>query len=34
VKGEQFPKMDLGGTIDAYIQTIFFKKKLSTVAVT
>lgn len=34
VKGERFPKMDLGGTIDAYIQTTYFKKKLKTEAVT
>lgn len=26
--------MDMGGTIDAYIQTIYFKKKISTEAVT
>ena len=34
IKGEKFPKMDLAGTIDAYIQTVFFKKKLATQAVT
>jgi hypothetical protein len=34
LKGEKFPKMDQFGTIDAYIQTVFFKKKLRTKAVT
>jgi hypothetical protein len=34
VKGENFPKMDIGGTIDAFIETIFFKKKLKTKPVT
>ena len=33
IKGEKFPKMDTFGTIDAYISTIFFKKKLKTIAV-
>lgn len=34
VKAEKLPKMDQFGTIDAYIQTIFFKKKLKTKPVT
>ncbi len=34
VKAEKLPKMDTLGTIDAYIQTVFFKKKLKTKAVT
>lgn len=34
VKGEKLPKMDLIGTIDAYIQTVYLKKKLKTKAVT
>ena len=34
LKGERFPKMDQFGTCDAYIQTVFFKKKLTTKAVT
>lgn len=34
VKAEKLPKMDQFGTIDAYIQTVFFKKKLKTKAVT
>lgn len=34
IKGEKFPNMDYGGTIDAYIKTIFMRKKLETEAVT
>jgi hypothetical protein len=34
LKGEKFPKTDTFGTIDAYLSTIFFKKKLKTKAVT
>ena len=34
VKGEKFPKMDMGGTIDAYIKTQYLKKKIKTTAVT
>lgn len=34
MKGEKFPKMDKFGTIDAYFQTTFFKKKLKTNVVT
>lgn len=34
VKGEKFPKMDIGGTIDAYIKTQYLKKKIKTNAVT
>ena len=34
IKGEKFPKMDIGGTIDAYLKTQFLKKKLKTQAVT
>jgi len=34
IKAEKLPKMDQFGTIDAYIQTVYFKKKLKTKAVT
>lgn len=34
VKAEKLPKMDILGTIDAYIYTMYLKKKLKTKAVT
>lgn len=34
VKAEKLPKMDQFGTIDAYVQTTFMKKKLKTKPVT
>jgi hypothetical protein len=34
VKAEKLPKMDVLGTIDAYIQTVYLKKKLQTKVVT
>lgn len=34
LKAEKLPKLDLLGTIDAFIQTTFGKKKLTTKAVT
>jgi Ca2+-dependent lipid-binding protein len=34
IKAEKLPKMDVLGTIDAYIHTVYLKKKLKTKAVT